>query len=84
MVNELARYQGWSWMKPEGAFYVFLNIGSLVQGSVAAFAARALEEKGVCVIPGEAFGMPDYIRLSYALGEDDIREGVARLSSMLF
>lgn len=40
-----------------------------------------LEHAEVAVVPGEAFGPSGYLRLSYALGDDDIAEGVARLAA---
>ena len=42
-----------------------------------------LEEAEVAVVPGEAFGTPGYLRLSYALGDDDLVEGVARIQKLL-
>ena len=42
-----------------------------------------LEEAKVAVVPGEAFGTPGYLRMSYALGDDDLVEGVSRLQRLL-
>jgi aspartate aminotransferase len=42
-----------------------------------------LDEVGVAVVPGEAFGTPGYFRLSYALGDDDLVKGVTRLGELL-
>ena len=42
----------------------------------------AIDEAKVAVVPGEAFGAPGYLRLSYALGDDDIVEGVSRLGKL--
>ena len=42
-----------------------------------------LEEAEVAVVPGEAFGTPGYLRMSYALGDDDLVEGVSRLQRLL-
>jgi aspartate/methionine/tyrosine aminotransferase len=42
----------------------------------------ALEEVEVAMVPGEAFGTPGYVRLSYALGDDDLAEGVSRLQKL--
>ncbi len=74
----------WTWMDPNGAFYVFLKLGPLVKEPVASFCAKALENAGLCMIPGEAFGMPDFVRLSYALSDDDIVEGIRRLKELIF
>jgi aspartate aminotransferase len=42
-----------------------------------------LEEAKVAVVPGEAFGSPGYARLSYALGDDDLAEGIDRIAELL-
>jgi aspartate aminotransferase len=42
-----------------------------------------LEEARVAIVPGEAFGAPGYARLSYALGDDDLAEGIARIAKLL-
>jgi aspartate/methionine/tyrosine aminotransferase len=49
----------------------------------AELAALILEEAEVAIVPGEAFGPSGYARLSYALGDDDLVEGVGRLQSLL-
>jgi aspartate aminotransferase len=46
-------------------------------------ADRVLAEAEVAVVPGEAFGTPGYLRLSYALGDDDLAEGVGRIQRLL-
>jgi aspartate/methionine/tyrosine aminotransferase len=46
-------------------------------------AALILEEAEVAVVPGEAFGTPGYLRLSYALGDEDLVEGVSRIQKLL-
>jgi aspartate/methionine/tyrosine aminotransferase len=46
-------------------------------------AAVILEKAEVAVVPGEAFGTPGYLRLSYALGDDDIRTGLSRMKQLL-
>ena len=66
---------------PEGAFYVYPSVkgvlGREIRGKVASssadLAAVILDEAEVAVVPGEAFGTPGYLRLSYALGDDDHR-----------
>ena len=42
-----------------------------------------LEQTEVAVVPGEAFGTPGYLRLSYALGDDDLAEGIGRLQKLI-
>jgi aspartate/methionine/tyrosine aminotransferase len=77
--------------EPEGAFYVYPSVkdllGKEIRGrrakSSAELAALILDEAEVAVVPGEAFGTPGYLRLSYALGDDDLVEGVSRLQGLL-
>ena len=76
---------------PEGAFYVYPSvkgvIGREIRGRVATssaeLAAIILDEAEVAVVPGEAFGTPGYLRLSYALGDDDLVEGATRIANLL-
>ena len=77
---------GFTCIEPQGAFYVFPDVSDVLGDrypSSAALADVLLEEGGVALVPGESFGAPGYIRLSYALGEDDIRTGVERIRQML-
>ena len=64
--------------RAEGAFYLFPNIEELGIDA-AAFAAQLLEEEKVAVVPGEGFGAPGYIRLSYAVSDEVIEKGLERL-----
>ncbi len=72
---------------PEGAFYVYPNISAfLSKGGVRSasdLAARLLSEAHVVVVPGEAFGTAEHIRLSYAVSGDVIDKGVERLRAFL-
>src|SRR3954468_4966938 len=76
---------------PQGAFYAFPSVADLLNRplrgstptSTVELAKLVLEEVGVAVVPGEAFGAPGCFRLSYALGDADLAEGVGRLSSLL-
>ncbi len=79
---------GFDYVKPDGAFYVMLLCDGLygknyrgrpVRGSMD-FAELLLEYKKVAATPGVVFGDDDFIRLSYALSEKDIAEGLARIS----
>ena len=75
---------------PEGAFYAFPSVSGLYgrsfRGRTCAtsdeLAELAIEEAKVAVVPGEAFGSPGYFRLSYALGDEDLVEGVSRLADL--
>jgi aspartate aminotransferase len=87
MLNEI---EGVTCNLPEGAFYAFPSVegvlGRDIRGQVAHSSAElaelAIEEAKVAVVPGEAFGAPGYFRMSYALGDDDLVEGVSRLAKL--
>lgn len=64
--------------KPEGAFYAFPDIGKTGMISIE-FASKLLDEALVAVVPGEAFGLKGYIRLSYAASMNDIGQGMDRI-----
>lgn len=65
-------------VKPQGAFYLFIRIDQTGMDSIP-FCERLLEEYRVAAVPGIAFGMDEYIRLSYAADRETIRKGVERL-----
>jgi aspartate/methionine/tyrosine aminotransferase len=77
--------------EPHGAFYAYPSVkgvlGRQIAGrtptSSAELAELILEEVEVAVVPGEAFGTPGYLRLSYALSDEDLVEGVGRLQKLL-
>ena len=91
MVSMLNEIPGVVCPTPQGAFYVYPSVkgllGKEIRGKVcttsAELAALILDEAEVAVVPGEAFGPSGYIRLSYALGDDDLIEGVTRLQKLL-
>jgi len=66
-----------SYLKPEGAFYVFCEIDSNLDSQ--AFALKLLEKEGVAVVPGTAFGKKNYIRISFAAPLEDIEKGMEKL-----
>ena len=76
---------------PRGAFYAYPSVQALLgrelRGARPADLGRAgravLEHAEVAVVPGEAFGTPGFFRLSYALGDDDLRTGVQRMGALL-
>ena len=67
-----------SYKKPEGAFYIFVNIKKTGMDSFA-FAKRLLEEKYVALIPGGPFGSDDYVRISFATSTEKIKTGLDRI-----
>lgn len=88
MLNEI---DGVVCPEPEGAFYVYPSVKALLGKEIrgqrpqtsAELASLILDEVEVAVVPGEAFGTPGYLRLSYALGDADLAEGVGRLQKLL-
>ncbi|MFI8412971.1 pyridoxal phosphate-dependent aminotransferase [Paeniglutamicibacter gangotriensis] len=91
MVSALNAIDGVNCPVPEGAFYAYSDVrgllGKEIRGVVphtsAELAALVLEHVEVAVVPGEAFGPSGFIRMSYALGDDDLAEGVSRLATLL-
>ena len=91
MVRLLQEIPGVECPEPKGAFYCFPCVegvlGKTIRGRTpqtsAELAELLLDEAEVAVVPGEAFGAPGYFRLSYALGDDDLVEGVTRLAKLL-
>ena len=77
---------GFECVEPQGAFYVFPNVEAALGdrfGSSAELAEVIIDRAGVALVPGESFGTPGYLRLSYALGEDDIRRGVGAIGDLI-
>ena len=91
IVSMLNDIPGVSCVEPEGAFYAFPSfeamLGRSLRGRVPRttldLASLILDEVRVAVVPGEAFGAPGYARLSYALSDDDLVEGVSRIGKLL-
>jgi aspartate aminotransferase len=92
MVGMLNDIPGVTCAEPEGAFYCFPSFrdvlgrdlgGGLVAKDTLQLAEIVLEQAKVAIVPGEAFGAPGYARLSYALGDDDLAEGVTRIAKFL-
>jgi aspartate aminotransferase len=91
MFEMLSGMEGVSCLKPEGAFYAFPSfeglIGQTIGGqkieSTLQLADVALEQANIAFVPGEAFGSPGYARFSYALGDDDLGEGLSRLAELV-
>ena len=70
--------EGLSVVKPDGAFYLFINISEVEPDSMK-FSKELLEEKGVAVVPGIGFGSDGYIRFSFATDLDTIKDGLNRI-----
>ncbi|MBZ6371930.1 MAG: aminotransferase class I/II-fold pyridoxal phosphate-dependent enzyme, partial [Microbacterium hominis] len=90
IVAELAKIPGVAVPNPLGAFYVYPDVRGLLGRSwrgtqvntTLELADLILDEAQVAVVPGEAFGPSGYLRLSYALGDDQLLEGVQRLQQL--
>jgi aspartate aminotransferase len=90
-VRELNRIPGMVTPNPQGAFYVYPDISNYIANGVAGreigssleFCDLLLEQIKVAVVPGEAFGPSGYLRMSYALGDAQLEEGIARMQQFL-
>jgi aspartate/methionine/tyrosine aminotransferase len=91
IVSMLSDIPGVVCPEPLGAFYAYPSVKGLLgvplRGRTARTSAQLaeiiLEEVEVAVVPGEAFGPSGYLRMSYALGDDDLAEGVARIAKLV-
>jgi aspartate aminotransferase len=88
MVEGLAGISGVHFSKPGGAFYIFLDISERlgvdgVAKDAADFAMRLLEEHEIAVVPGEAFGAPGCVRLSFARPEVELQQAIERIQAFL-
>jgi aspartate/methionine/tyrosine aminotransferase len=92
MYDLLVAIPGVTCLEPEGAFYAFPSFagvlgrpltGGRTASSTLELAEIVLEEAKVAIVPGEAFGAPGYARLSYALADAALEEGVGRLATLL-
>ncbi len=87
LVEGLNAIEGISCLKPDGAFYVMMNVTKLIgrkkNGTVidscSTFARMLLEDEKVAVVPGAEFYAPGFCRLTYALSKENIAEGVRRI-----
>lgn len=91
MVEMLSAIDGFRVPTPTGAFYAYPDvhgvlgrtIGGVTVESSADLAGVILDQAEVAVVPGEAFGTPGYLRLSYALGDEDLVAGIERIQKLL-
>ena len=91
IVERLNGIKGVSCFKPQGAFYVFPNVkkllgrtyGGVPVRSSAELAGFLLDKARIAVVPGEPFGAPGYLRLSYATSHENISKGLDRLEEAL-
>ncbi|QDO87775.1 pyridoxal phosphate-dependent aminotransferase [Ornithinimicrobium ciconiae] len=91
MVSILNEIDGFSCPTPQGAFYAYPSVAGVLGRTIRGrtpqtsveLAEIILDEVEVAVVPGEAFGPSGYLRLSYALGDNDLAEGVGRIQELL-
>ncbi|MGH9206006.1 MAG: pyridoxal phosphate-dependent aminotransferase, partial [Acidimicrobiales bacterium] len=91
IVEMLREIPGVGCLTPDGAFYAFPRLEGLLGRSFGSRRPRStlelaevfLDQARVAIVPGEAFGAPGYARLSYALSDDDLAEGVARMAKLV-
>jgi aspartate aminotransferase len=91
VVKSLNKIPGITCRTPEGAFYVYPNVGGLIgrktpDGKVIKttieLAAFLLEAEGIALVPGSAFGMDPYVRISFATSMEDLREAMKRINKV--
>jgi aspartate/methionine/tyrosine aminotransferase len=88
MLNDIP---GVSCIEPQGAFYCFPNVTGLLgrdlrghrASTTLELADLVLDQVKVAFVPGEAFGAPGYARFSFALGDDDLEEGIRRIAELV-
>lgn len=82
VVKSFNEIKGLSTTDPDGAFYVFVNIQKVTNDSMK-FCADLLEQKGVALVPGLAFGTEGYVRFSFATDLVTIQEGIKRIKEFV-
>lgn len=91
MMEHLDTIPGLEYIYPESTFYIFVDISAILKNrknvinpdTSFGFCEKLLEQAKVVIIPGEAFGMPGYMRLSFATSLEDIHEGFNRLTQFI-
>jgi aspartate aminotransferase len=91
IVRMLREIPGVTCAEPKGAFYAYPSVAGVLGREIhgvrpqtsAELCEVVLDQAEVAVVPGEAFGTPGYVRMSYALGDDDLVEGVSRMHKLL-
>jgi len=92
VVTEIDAIDGLTCTMPDGAFYVFPSIAELINAQSpgnaaltddADFCRFALDSEGLVLVPGRAFGMPQHFRMSYAYADENLIDGIRRLSKIV-
>lgn len=89
ITKRLDKIKNISYIEPSGAFYIFIDLSKVKEkykyknSFSVEFCQNFLEEEKVAVVPGKAFGIDEYIRISYACHEDEFLEGISRLEKYI-
>ena len=91
MVERINAMEGVSCIRPEGAFYIMLNVKEQIGRTLCGekiendddFATAFLKHGLVALVPGSGFSAPGFVRWSYAASMEDIKEGLDRLEKFL-
>jgi aspartate aminotransferase len=72
-------------IKPQGAFYLFPDVSKALKNDETSeeLARRILKQAGVAVVAGEAFGLAKHLRISYAVSEENLKNGLERIAEVL-
>lgn len=82
-VAGINQIKGLRTLSPQGAFYLFVSIGNACGGDSMEFCKQLLEQEGVALVPGSAFGMDSFVRLSFACSSEQLSQGIARIAHFM-
>lgn len=82
-VAGINQIKGLRTLSPQGAFYLFVSIGNACGGDSMEFCKQLLEQEGVALVPGSAFGMDSFVRLSFACSTEQLNQGIARIAHFM-
>lgn len=82
-VAGINQIKGLRTLSPQGAFYLFISIGNACGGDSMEFCKQLLEQEGVALVPGSAFGMDSFVRLSFACSSEQLSQGIARIAHFM-
>ena len=82
-VAGINQIKGLRTLSPQGAFYLFISIGNACGGDSMEFCKQLLEQEGVALVPGSAFGMDSFVRLSFACSSEQLNQGIARIAHFM-
>lgn len=82
-VAGINQIKGLRTLSPQGAFYLFISIGNACGGDSMEFCKQLLEQEGVALVPGSAFGMDSFVRLSFACSTEQLNQGIERIARFM-